>query len=110
MTIPALLLPHVRRLHDALAMGSLSQEDLDRPLLGEIHAALRAYPGQPSVAPQEAYDTAHVFPVVNADPQEVAIEVDVWMDGKRSDLRAYYQAVLYPGQQPSVLLDGLRVP
>jgi len=86
MTIPASLLPHVRRIHDALAMGSLSQEDLDRPLLGEVQATLRAYPGRPSIAPTEAYDTAYVFPINNSEPPQISIEVDVWMDGKRSEV------------------------
>lgn len=110
MSIPPLLQPHIRRIHAALSSGSLSQDDLDRPLLPEVMSRLRSYPGKPTTAPDEAYETAHVFPVIDSDPPEMGIEIDVWMDGKRSDLRAYYQVVMWPGQPPTVLLDDLRVP
>lgn len=110
MEIPSVVLPHVRRIHDALSSGNLCQEDLDRPLLPGILARLRSYPGRPTTAPSAAYADAIVFPVVDSDPLEMGIEVDVWMDGKRSDLRAFYQATLYSGQPPTVLLDDLRVP
>lgn len=110
MTIQPAILSHVRRIHDALSSGSLEQEDLDRPLLGEALRRLRSYPGKPTTAPDEAYETADVFVVKDSDPPEMGIEVDVWMDGQRSDLRAFYQVTVWPGQPPSVLLDDLRVP
>ncbi len=109
MNIPLQFLPDVRRIHDALAIGKLTQAVLDRPILKDVLSRLSFYSGHPTIAPSEAYETAHVYPVTNSNPPKCCVEVDVWIDGKRSDLTASYQTIQRADGTVSVLLDDLRV-
>ncbi|KKT75805.1 MAG: hypothetical protein UW69_C0009G0019 [Microgenomates group bacterium GW2011_GWA2_44_7] len=52
----------------------------------DVETALKNYSGKVTVAPGRVFDILEAIEISNFNPKAWAIDYDLWIDGKRSDL------------------------
>ena len=109
MTIPSDLLPSAKEVVNSLVEGRLTANQVTRSTVQGILTAVSKYPGTLSQVPDEAYEKAYVYPTKDSNPPEWMIEVDLWVDGRPSDLTLSLHATRFSKDRVEVRIDDVRV-
>lgn len=75
----------------------------------EIRSVLQDYGGKPTTSPPDTMKTVQAVRVRGAKPPEWAVDFDLWIDGRRSDLTLSLTLIREASGSYIALVDDLHV-
>jgi hypothetical protein len=74
----------------------------------DVETVLKNYNGKVTIAPHYVFDTLEVVEISNSEPKAWAVDYDLWINGKRSDLTLSLTVSLV-GNKTILSIDNLHI-